>query len=129
MVDAEKQAFVDKMYRERGYILDFHKVMVAEDFEFLKAYDQLIQAGYTKKRTLDAKTKEIIYAVILTAVKASVDHIKSHIKLALDYGATKKEVLEALEICIPAASVPAFMIGFEAWKQVVSPERVEPSQT
>ncbi len=128
MVDADKQAFVDKMYRERGYILDFHKVMVAEDFEFLKAYDQLIQAGYTKKRTLDAKTKEILYTVILTAVKANVDHIKSHIKLALDYGATKKEVLEALEICIPAASVPAFMIGFEAWKQAVSPDRVEPSQ-
>ncbi|NQT04511.1 MAG: carboxymuconolactone decarboxylase family protein [Dehalococcoidia bacterium] len=128
MVEAEKQAFVDKMYRERGYILDFHKVMAAEDFDFLKAYDQLIQAGYTKQRTLDAKTKEIIYAVILTSVKASVDHIKSHIKLALDYGATKKEVLEALEICIPAASVPAFMIGFEAWKQVVSPQRVEPSQ-
>ena len=128
MVEAEKQTFVDKMYSERGYILDFHKVMVAEDFDFLKAYDQLIEAGYTKQRTLDAKTKEIIYTVILTAVKASVDHIKAHIKLALDYGATKKEVLEAIEMCLPAASVPAFMIGFEAWKQVVSPSRVEPSQ-
>ena len=128
MVEAEKQTFVDNMYNKRGYILDFHKVMVAEDFDFLKAYDQLIEAGYTKQRTLDAKTKEIIYTVILTAVKASVEHIKAHIKLALDYGATKQEVLEALEICLPAASVPAFMIGFEAWKQVVSPSRVEPSQ-
>jgi 4-carboxymuconolactone decarboxylase len=127
MVEAEKQAFVDKMYRERGYILDFHKVMVAEDFDFLKAYNQLIEAGYTKPRTLDAKTKELIFTTVLTAVKANVDHVKAHIKLALDYGATKKEVLEALEICLPAASVPAFMIGFEAWKQVVSPERVEPS--
>ena len=127
MVEEEKQSFVDKMYRERGYILDFHKIMVAEDFDFLKAYNQLIEAGYTRQRVLDAKTKEILYTVILTAVKASVDHIKAHIKLALDYGATKQEVLEALELCLPAASVPAFMIGFEAWKQVVSPERVEPS--
>jgi len=128
MVEAEKQAFVDKMYRDRGYILDFHKVMVAEDFDFLKAYNQMIKEGYTKQRTLDAKTKEIVYAVILTAVKASVDHIKTHIKLALDYGASKQEVLEALELCLPGASVPAFMLGFEAWKQVVSPDRVEPSQ-
>lgn len=125
----DKQAFVDRMFKERGYILDFHKVMAAEDFEFLKAYEQMIQAGYTKKRTLDAKTKELLYTVILTAVKANVDHIKSHIKMALDYGATKKEILEALEICIPAASVPAFMIGFEAWKQSVSPQRVEPTQS
>ena len=129
MIEDERQAFVDKMYRDRGYILDFHKVMAAEDFDFLKAYNQLIEAGYTKQRALDAKTKELIYAVILTAVKASVDHIKTHIKLALDYGASKQEVLEALEICLPGASVPAFMIGFEAWKQVVSPDRVEPSQT
>ena len=128
MTEHEKQAFVDKMYQDRGYILDFHKVMIAEDFHFLKAYNQLIEAGYTKQRTLDAKTKEILYTVILTAVKAGVDHVKAHIKLALDYGATKQEVLEALEICVPAAGVPAFMIGFEAWKQVVSPDRVEPSQ-
>lgn len=128
MTEDEKQAFVDKIYRDRGYILDFHKVMVAEDFDYLKAYNQLIEAGYTKQRTLDAKTKEIAYTVILTALKASVDHIKVHIKLALDYGATKQEILEALEICVPAAGVPAFMIGFEAWKQVVSPDRVEPSQ-
>ncbi|MFH1031307.1 MAG: carboxymuconolactone decarboxylase family protein [Chloroflexota bacterium] len=125
----DKQAFVDRMFKERGYILDFHKVMAAEDFEFLKAYEQMIQAGYTKKRTLDAKTKELLYTVILTAVKANVDHVKSHIKMALDYGATKKEILEALEICIPAASVPAFMIGFDAWKQAVSPQRVEPTQS
>jgi 4-carboxymuconolactone decarboxylase len=128
MADSEKQAFVDKMYRERGYILDFHKVMVAEDFDFLKSYNQFIEAGYTKPRTLDPKTKELLYTVILTAGKASVEHIKSHVKLALEYGATKKEVLEALEICISGAGVPAFMIGFEAWRQVASPDRIEPSK-
>lgn len=128
MVPGEQQAFVDKMYRERGYILDFHKVMAAEDFDFLKAYNNLIEAGYTKQRVLDAKTKELIYTVILTALKASTDHIKAHIKLALEYGASKYEVLEALELCLPAAGVPAFMIGFDAWKQVVSPKHVEPSK-
>jgi len=128
MAETEKQAFVDKMYKERGYILDFHKVMAAEDFDFLQAYNQMLEAVYTKQRTLDAKTKEILFTVILTAVKANVDHIKAHLKAALDYGATKQEILEALELCLPAASVPAFMNGLEAWKQVVSPDRVEPSQ-
>ena len=77
---------------------------------------------------LDTKTKEGIYTAILTAVKASVNHVKSHIKLALDYGVAKQEILEALEICIPGVSVPAFMIDVEAWKQMVSPDRVEPSK-
>ena len=38
MVETEKQAFIDKMYRDRVYILDF-----------LKVYNQLIQAAYTKQ--------------------------------------------------------------------------------
>ena len=124
----EKQAFVDKMYKERGYLLDFHKIMAAEDFDFLKGYNQMIEAAYTKPRTLDLKTKELIYTAVLTAVMANVDHIAAHIKLALEYGYSKKEILEALEICVAAAGVPAFMTGFEAWKKVVNPERVEPSQ-
>ena len=36
MVETGKQAFIDKMYRDRGYIL-----------YFLKVYNQLIQAAYT----------------------------------------------------------------------------------
>ena len=127
MVEPEKQEFIDKMYRERGYLLDFHKVLVAEDFELLKAYDKFIEAAYTGQRTLDAKTKELLYTTILTAARASVEQIKLHVRLALHNGASKTEVLEALEMCIPAAGVPAFMVGFEAWKQVAAPERIEPS--
>jgi len=126
-VEEEKRIFVDKMYRERGYILDFHKVMAAEDFEFLKAYNQFLEASYTRQRILDARTKELIYIVVLTALKATPEHIRAHVKLALEHGATKQEILESLESCLPAMGVPAFMGGFEAWTQEVSPGRIEPS--
>ena len=43
MVQSEQQALVDKMYKQRGYIHDFFKVMAAEDFDFLKAYNQLLE--------------------------------------------------------------------------------------
>jgi len=33
MTDTEKQTYIDRMHKERGYVLDFHKVMCAEDFE------------------------------------------------------------------------------------------------
>jgi 4-carboxymuconolactone decarboxylase len=127
MEENEAQVYVDGMYQKRGYILDFHKILAAEDFDFLKAYNQSIEAGYTRQRALVAKDKELIYTVLLTSVKASVEQIKLHVTNALQSGASKTEVLEALELCIPAAGVPAFMIGFEAWKQVVSPDAIEPS--
>lgn len=128
MITSEQQAYIDQMYRDRGFSHDFHQVLAAEDFEFLKAYDNLIRAAYINKRSLDEKTKELLYIVAVTAMKGSVEHIKIHIKLALERGATKKEILEALEICIPTASVPAFMIGYEAWKQMVNPDRVVPKK-
>jgi 4-carboxymuconolactone decarboxylase len=128
MAQDEKQAFVDRMYQQRGYIHDFHKVMALEDFDFLKAYNQLLEEGYIKQRTHDRKTKELIFTALLVALGSTVEHIKLHIELALKHGATKQEILEVLEVCLVAAGVPAFMAGFEAWKQAVSPERVEPSQ-
>ena len=129
MNKSESQAYIDKMYEERGrsFSFDFHQVLAAEDLDFLKAYNQMIEACYIDRRILDNKTKEIIYMVALTSVKASVEQIQAHVKLAVALGATKHEILEALEICLPIAGVPAFMIGFEAWKRVVSPDKVEPT--
>jgi 4-carboxymuconolactone decarboxylase len=120
------QEYVNRMIKERGYILDFHKVLAAEDMDFLKAYNEMVAGSYTNPRALDKKTKELIYCVMLTCVKASIDQIKLHVRGALNAGATKTEVLQALELTITAAGVPAFMIGFEAWKQVTGPNKFEP---
>jgi len=122
----DAQRYVDEMYRQRGYILDFHKVLAAEDLGFLKSYNRLVEAAYTQAPELDAKAKELVYVATLTAVKGSVDHIKTHVKLALDHGATRGEVLGALKIALLVGGVPAFMLGFEAWKQVVKPGSIEP---
>ena len=123
---ANGQEYIDEMFKERGYVLDFQKVMAAEDLDFLKVYNEMVRGSYTSERELDRKTKELIYCCMLTCVKASVDQIMLHVKGALAAGSTKTDVLQALELTITAAGVPAFMIGFEAWKQVVGPEKFEP---
>jgi 4-carboxymuconolactone decarboxylase len=66
----EKQAYVDGMARERGYVLDFHKVMAEHDFDALQATNNLVEAAYLKERRLDRKTKELIFIVSLTVMRA-----------------------------------------------------------
>lgn len=127
MTTDPRQEFLDNMVRERGYVLDFHKILVAEDFDFVQIYNQMIDAIYLKQRSLDAKTKELLYTVILTAIGGTHDHIKAHMKLALQYGATKQDLLEALELLMGPAGISRFMHGFEAWKQLVNPETLEPT--
>ncbi len=123
----EKQAYIDEMAKKRGYVLDYHKVMAAQDFEVLQAANGIVDAAYLKQRTLDRKTKELIFVVSLTVMRASKGHIKSHINAALEAGATEEEVLEAIEISIPEAGIVAFQTGFEAWREVVGAESIEPT--
>ena len=123
----EKQAYVDEMARKRGYVLDYHKVMAEQDFEVLQVANGLIEAAYLEERRLDRKTKELLFIVSLTVMRASKGHIQSHIRVALDLGLSKEEILEAIEITLPEAGVVVFQEGFEAWREVTGAEGIEPT--
>jgi 4-carboxymuconolactone decarboxylase len=111
----EKQAYVDEMVRKRGYVLDYHKVMARHDFDVLQAANGLVDAAYLKERRS------------LTAMRVSRAHIQSHIRVALDLGLSNEEILEAIEISLPEAGVVAFQEGFEAWREVVDADGIEPT--
>ncbi|MBA4116245.1 MAG: carboxymuconolactone decarboxylase family protein [Rubrobacter sp.] len=123
----EKQAYIDEMAKKRGYVLDYHKVMTEHDFEVLQAANNLVSAAYLEERRLDRKTKELIFIVSLTVLRASKGHIQSHIRVALDLGVSKEEILEAIEITLPEAGVVVFQEGFDAWREVTGAEGIEPS--
>jgi 4-carboxymuconolactone decarboxylase len=123
----EKQAYIDEMVRKRGYVLDYHKVMATQDYDVLQAANVLVDAAYLKDRRLDRKTKELIFIVSLTVMRASKGHIQSHIKVALDLGVSPEEILEAIEIALPEAGIVAFQHGFDAWREVTGAEGIEPT--
>ncbi|NIL77281.1 carboxymuconolactone decarboxylase family protein [Rhodococcus sp. B10] len=124
---AEAQDYIDDMARKRGYVLPYHKIMAKHDFPALQAANGLVSAAYLDQRTLDRKTKELIFIVSLTVMRASKGHIQSHVRVALDLGLTPTEILEAIEIALPEAGVVAFQAGFEAWAEVVGADGLEPT--
>jgi 4-carboxymuconolactone decarboxylase len=126
-VTEDPQQYVDDMARSRGYVLDYHKVMAEHDFPVLQAANGLVNAAYLDQRSLDRRTKELIFIVSLTVIRASKGHIQSHIRVALDLGVSPQEILEAIEIALPEAGIVAFQAGFDAWREVVGAEGLEPS--
>lgn len=62
----------------------------------------------------------------VAVLRSSKAHVKSHVRAALDAGATEAEILEAIELSIPEAGIVAFQHGFEAWREVVGAEGIEP---
>ncbi len=72
---------------------------------FKKVYFQFYRETY-KKSTLDRKTKELV------AIAASLGYsckgcLEGHIKKAIDYGATKEELSEAIAIAMGVAAASA----------------------
>lgn len=125
--DDGPQAYVDDMVRRRGYVLPYHKAMAEADLPVLRAADDLVSAAYLSQRSLDRGTKELLFVLSLTVLKAERHHIASHIRAALRAGRSAEEVLEAIEIALPEAGVVAFQHGFDVWREVVGIDGVEPT--
>lgn len=111
----ESQAFLEQTSQNRGYTLEFHRIMAEADLEWARKYNEFIEATYTGQRTLDRKTKELLQIVVEAALRADVEQIQLHVKLALQEGATPREILEALQAVIAPMGALAFRRGVQAW--------------
>ena len=111
----ETQAFLQRTQQDRGYTLEMHRIMAAADLEWAKKYNEFIEATYTGQRTLDRKTKELLQIAVEAALRADVEQIQAHVRVALREGATPQEILEALQAVIMPMGALAFRRGVQAW--------------
>ena len=111
----EVRAYLKEAHRTRGYTLEMHRIMASADLDWAKSYGNFIEATYTGQRTLDRKTKELLQIVVEAALRADVEQIQAHVRIALDEGATPEEILEALEAVIAPMGALAFRRGLQAW--------------
>jgi len=105
----------DEVRRRRGYELEMHRILAAADPEWVEKYAAFIEATYTGPRLLDRKTKELLQIAVEAALRADVDQIRAHVRVALREGATPREILETLEAVIMPMGGLAFRRGVQAW--------------
>jgi len=115
MSTEETESILQSVQQDRGYSLEMHRIMAEADLEWVKKYNDFIDATYTGQRLLDRKTKELLQVVVEAALRADQDQIQAHIKVALREGATPEEVLQALEAVIMPMGGLAFRRGVQAW--------------
>ena len=53
----EKQAYINEMVQQRGYVLDYHKIAVQQDFEFTKRTNELIEEASSSRGGWTARPK------------------------------------------------------------------------
>ena len=115
MATDDARDFLQRTQQDRGYTLEMHRIMAAADLEWAKKYNEFIEATYTGQRLLDRKTKELLQIVVEAALRADVEQIQAHVRVALQEGATPREILEALQAVIAPMGALAFRRGVQAW--------------
>jgi 4-carboxymuconolactone decarboxylase len=115
MIPEDVRGRLSETRRQRGYELEMHRIMAGADPEWFQKYAAFIEATYTGERSLDRKTKELLQIVVEAALRADVDQIRAHVRVALREGATPREILEALEAVIAPMGALAFRRGLQAW--------------
>jgi AhpD family alkylhydroperoxidase len=86
--------------------------------EVMKAFSNIAQMALAPK-ALDGKTKELIALGIAVAIRCD-DCIAFHVKAAVDQGASRDEVAEALSMAIYMGAGPSAMYAshaLEAFRQ------------
>ena len=115
MSTQDAQSFLNQASQSRGYTLEMHRIMAEQDLEWAKKYGEFIEATYTGQRLLDRKTKELLQIVVEAALRADVEQIQAHVRVALQEGASPREILEALQAVIAPMGALAFRRGLQAW--------------
>ena len=115
MATEDARAYLEQAQADRGYVLEMHRIMADADLEWAKKYNEFIEATYTGQRLLDRKTKELLQIVVESALRADVEQIQAHVRVALREGATPREILEALQTVIAPMGALAFRRGVQAW--------------
>jgi len=115
MASDEKEEMLKEMAQSRGYTLEMHRIMAEVDMEWVTSYNQFITATYTGQRLLDRKTKELLQVAVEAALRADIDQIQAHIRVAIKEGASPMEVLEAMQCVIMPMGALAYRRGLQAW--------------
>jgi len=121
--DKKVQDYIEKMKKERGPYVPAPMVYLAhKDLPFIEAYDNLYNRSLQDGKELPAKYRELVCIGIL-AHRGFEDICVSHIKRALKLGATKQEIMDAIETMIIPGGAPTFGVGLNALIKVEEEEK------
>jgi len=92
-----------------GYVPDTLKAIHDHNPQLVELIENLDKV-LLEDGALDKKTKRLI-ALACVATRMCEDCIYPQAKVAMNYGATKEEILEAMQVCIITGGVPTFSVA------------------
>jgi len=126
-MDDEKEGkrikdLLNVMEQERGKLPGQWKYLAEYDIGYLEAYNRLYNVVFSDGKALSAKMKELI-VIPLLAFRGREDAVYEHCKKALKLGATRQEILEAIEVSVIPGGAPTVKIALKSLMQIDEEEK------
>lgn len=120
--DARFEAYVENARKERGYLPPSMVYAAQHDIDFIEAYDRIYATTLNDGQEFPAKYRELVCAGVL-AFRGFDAAVLEHIKRAIRLGATKREVLEAMQATLIPGGWPTVSSGLRALLKIEEDER------
>ena len=99
------------------YGYPFWEWVAREDPEYVRVRQPLSELSIGEGKELSVKHREMVIIGIL-AFRGRKDGVVAHMRRAIDHGATKRELLEAIQSAAVPGGGPTFSIGAQALMQL-----------
>lgn len=111
MVD---QQLLDEMYAKRGYLFEWQVLLAEEAPDFMRAFDETwTQVNTDREGGLPARYRELVYAAS-ASVLGEDTVAKNHMHKALDAGATRTELIDAILVAWTPSGSRTLIHGLRA---------------
>ncbi len=108
---------ITKIKSKRTWLLNFHKLLLANDPEMLQKWDELYSAGKFNERFITAREKELVDLAI-SAIMKWKPGLEIHIKKSLDLGITEEEITEIFSLSAMSTGIPCMMFAADVYEEM-----------
>jgi alkylhydroperoxidase/carboxymuconolactone decarboxylase family protein YurZ len=117
---SEQRSGSDKSLAQQAspYGYPYWEWVAREDPEYVKARKPLTDLSVGEGKALPIKYREMVIIGILAYRGGSQEGILAHIRRAIQHGATKRELLEAIQSAAVPGGGPTFSAGVRALMQL-----------
>ena len=117
MEENEKKELIKKIKKERDRGLNFYRLLLKNDPEMMKKWDDLYSAEKFQERFLSAREKELIDLGLSAVLKWGIG-LQIHLKKAVEMGITEQEITEVFSLAAMTAGIPCMMFASDIYAEL-----------
>ncbi len=123
-MNEKSKRLLDEMKKKRGYVYPPYELLAKTDPDFLETYDKIYELIMPRERIFPEKIKELFYVVAIASRNpGDNDALRNHMRRALEKGAKKEEIVEALQCAFLPNGALTMIYGMNTLMQVLNEQK------